>query len=242
MGINLCGGNKMTKCWCGGSLVDCFHVDYLQCVSCGMFVSKKTTPEGYYGFQSYWHDKQINEYGFPSIEQRAVNDLKDRIPFWWDLIKGLKIKSVLEIGGAHGSFLSHCRSLGVSKCLGVEITEETCSFARKTFDLDMVCGKFPDVDINDHFDLVCGFDVFEHLDNPVKALNKMKSLGNYVMMQIPCYRGEGMSFPHFHGEEHLVIFTEDSIKSLFSFCGLEIMTKVRGAFPQDITIVGKKNV
>ena len=228
------------KCWCSGTLTDSFHLDYKQCVFCGTFVSKKTTPDNYYDFESYWHDKQVNEYNFPTIEQRAKDDFNNRIPFWWSFIKNFNINSVLEIGGARGGFLSHCKKKGIKDCLGIEITEETCEFARKTFELEMVCGKFPSVVIDRKFDLVCGFDVFEHLSDPFHSLQKMKFLSNkYIMLQIPCYRREGLSFPHFHGEEHLFIFTETSIQFLFKSCGIRVHSFVKGAFEQDITIIGE---
>jgi 2-polyprenyl-3-methyl-5-hydroxy-6-metoxy-1,4-benzoquinol methylase len=239
MGINLCGGNKMTKCWCGHSLSESFHPEYKTCVCCGTFISKKNTPSGYYDFQTYWHDKQINEYRFPPIEQRAQDDFTNRIPFWWYNIKDYNIKSVLEIGGAHGGFLHYCKQHGIEDCMGIEISEETCEYARKIFNLSMVCGEFPNVDINKRFDLVCGFDVFEHLTDPVKSLQKMKELGKYIMLQTPCYRGEGMNFPHFHGEEHLFIFTENSIRRLFTQMNIKVKTIVLGAFAYDITIVGE---
>lgn len=228
------------RCWCGGYTIKSFHEDYEQCTFCGSFVCKEQTPENFYDFQTYWHDRQINKYGFPAIEERAKADFFNRIPYWWDIMKNFHVHSVLEIGCGHGGFLHYCKKQGVQRCLGVEVSEDTCDFARKTFDLPILCGTFPNVPIQDTFDFVCSFDVLEHLPNPELSLQEMSKLGKYVMIQTPCYRKEGKSFPHFNKEEHLFIFTEESIKILFDNAGLNIITSCRGAFHHDITIIGEK--
>ena len=226
------------KCWCNTDMQNSFHPDYFLCPYCGTFVSKEKPKEDYYDFKKYWYDKQ-QEYNFPSIEQRAIDDFNNRIPFWGEQLKKLpKLLSVLEIGGGHGGFLRYCKEQGFEKCVGIEITEETCNFARKTFGVEMICGEFPYIDIAGQFDLVCGFDVFEHFMEPEKALYKMTELGKYIMIQIPCYRGERMTFCHFNRGEHMFIFNEKSILSLFESVDIKIIHMIKGAFHQDLTIIG----
>ena len=228
------------KCWCGCVNFQGFHPDYKRCVNCGTFVTDKQPESGLYDFSNYWHSRQTGKYGFPPIEQRAKDDFYNRIPFWWDQLKTLpKLTSILEVGSAHGGFLQHCKDNGFTRCVGVEISEDTCSFARKTFDVDMICGEFPNIQIGELFDIVCGFDVLEHLSNPLKALIKMRLLGDYIMIQTPCYRNEGLSFPHFQADEHLFIFTEDSLRLLFGMLNIPIIHSVKGAFPNDIFVIGK---
>lgn len=230
----------MKKCWCGGFLKDSFHQDYFECEFCGSFVSKGETPENFYDFQTYWHDRQIEKYGFPPIEERAKADFFNRIPFWWDIIRNFHLNSILEIGCGHGGFLYYCKKQGVGRCIGVEISEGTCNFARKNFDLSIIQGIFPDVIIDEYFNFVCAFDILEHLPNPIDALKEMSRLGDFIMIQTPCYRGEGINFPHFNKEEHLYIFTDKAIKILFDAANLNIINSCRGAFHQDITIIGGK--
>lgn len=227
------------KCWCEGKVVSSFHPEYVRCLGCGTFVSIKQTEPGYYDFNTYWHTLQTEKYGFPPIEQRAKDDFNNRIPFWGEQLKSISdCKSILEIGCGPGGFLYYCKKHGFGNCVGIEISEGTCDFVRKTFGLNMICGNFPDVDINEKFDIVCGFDVLEHFQDPLKALAVMQLLGKYVMIQTPCYREEGLSFSHFHAGEHLFIFNENSIKLLFDIIGLKIISSVQGAFPGDITVIG----
>lgn len=227
------------KCWCHTDLENSFHPDYFVCPYCGTFVSKLEPKDDFYNFDFYWHEKQTKGYGFPAIEERAKVDFFDRIPFWWNQIKMLEIKSVLEIGAGHGGFLYYCKKQGVERVLGVEISEGTCEFARQTFDIEMIKGNFPSVAIEEKFDIVCGFDVFEHLLDPVRSLHYLASLGKYIMLQIPCYRGEGAGFCHFNSREHMFIFNELSILRLFDSAGIKILSKTNGAFHQDLTIVGE---
>lgn len=229
------------KCWCGSETVDSFRADYKQCTSCGSFVSIKQTDSNFYSFDYYWHTRQVEEYSFPPIEQRALDDFSNRIPFWGDLLFSniSDVDSVLEIGGCHGGFLHYCEEHKLKRCLGIEISEETCEFARKTFNVDMLCGTFPDVDIDERFDVVCGFDVLEHFPKPLDALLKMKSLGNYVMIQTPCYNGEGGRFTHFNEGEHLFVFTDKALRLLFSKVGLSIVYIGPAYYPQDVIIIGK---
>ena len=227
------------KCWCNGKTKESFRSDYLECVSCGTFISKTPTDPGYYDFDSYWHDKQTVDLGFPPIEQRVKDDFNNRIPFWGKLLEKIpKRKSILEIGGCHGGFLHHCEENGFKQCVGIEISEGTCDFARKTFGLEMICGDFPNVDIKGEFDIVCGFDVLEHFSDPFAALMKMKSLGKYVMLQTPCYSGQGLKFTHFKAGEHLYIFTSHSIAFLFSAVEMPILYFGDAYYPQDMMIIG----
>jgi SAM-dependent methyltransferase len=226
------------NCWCNGKLYRCFHNEYFRCSSCGTFVSRNNTPQDFYDFKKFWYERQEEVNGHPNIEKRAKLDFFNRIPFWWERIKNLEIRSVLEIGCGHGGFLHYCKSNGVEECLGIEISEGTCDFARKEFGLDILCGTFPDVDIKREFDLVCGFDVIEHLIDPVLALNKMKLLGKYIMIQIPVYRG-GNKTKSFISIAHQYIFTEESIRHLFSELGIKIISSCNGCFEEDMTLIGE---
>ena len=101
--------------------------------------------------------------------------------------------NLLEIGCAHGGFLSYCRNHGVKNVVGVEVDEKTCDFARKHFNLPfVVSGLFPDVSLPiEEFDAVTGFDVIEHFINPIKGLDGVAHIlkeDGICLFQTPCYR------------------------------------------------------
>lgn len=238
-------------CWCGGLLKPSVHPLYRQCIDCGTFVLKTVySPEelqAFYSLSGYWRDHQIKVSGFPPIEQRAVADFNDRIPYWFHLVKkyGGRLGALLEIGCAHGGFLAYCRAKGLETVVGVEVDEGTCRFAREYFNLPFVCsGLFPDVVLPFHkFDTIVGFDVIEHFHDPVtgiRAIGKLLTDDGCFILQTPCYRGEDETWPQFMPDEHLFLFNEQNIQPLFSRCGLEITTILPGYFKHDMFIIGRK--
>jgi glycosyltransferase involved in cell wall biosynthesis/ADP-heptose:LPS heptosyltransferase len=240
-------------CWCNGQLKDSVHPLYGQCQDCGTLVlrqqpTKKQLKE-FYGFDGYRHNHQVNVSGYPAIEQRAANDFGDRIPVWYQLLRRCKpqLESLLEIGCAHGGFLSYCYERGVKNVVGVEPCEQTCKFARSRFNLPyVISGLFPDVSLPfENFDAVVGFDVVEHLLDPLSAMQKVADLLNdngIYIFQTPCYRGEGHEWVQFRSNEHIFLYNSQSIRRLFSCAGLEVMEELPGYFPDDMFIIGRKKL
>jgi 2-polyprenyl-3-methyl-5-hydroxy-6-metoxy-1,4-benzoquinol methylase len=144
----------------------------------------------------------------------------------------------LEIGCAHGGFLFKCKNEGVSKCVGIEVSQGTCDFAKEKFGVDVRLGNFPDTEIYDTFDVVCAFDVLEHLKNPVKALLKMKELGRYVAVQVPIKQLN--SNRGFVAVAHQFMFTMKAVGILFDLVGLSIVRCVDGFFKGDVLFVGEE--
>lgn len=238
-------------CWCNGQLKDSVHPLYSQCQNCGTLVLKKHLTEEqlkkFYTFDGYWHSQQVNVSGYPAIEQRATDDFGDRIPVWYQLLRRYKtqLENLLEIGCAHGGFLSYCYERGVKNVVGIEPCEQTCKFARSHFNLPyVISGLFPDVSLPfEKFDAVVGFDVVEHLLDPLGAMRKVADLLNdngIYIFQIPCYRGEGREWVQFRPGEHVFLYNLQSIQRLFDCAGLEVTATLPGYFPDDIFVVGRK--
>lgn len=223
----------MNKCLCGsGNLKASVHDEYYLCNECGSLVSIKPR-----NIQRYDFVGALKEH----IIERAVLDFYDRIPFWYNELQKIPLRnSVLEIGCSHGGFLKYCRERGVVKWVGIELNEELCQYARDTFNIEMICADFPDMEINEKFDIVCGFDLIEHLENPLAGLKKMAELGEYIVIQIPIYSGEALKdFPYFDAGVHLFIPSEKAINLLFKLAGLELVSSVQGAFRKNLTMIGK---
>jgi len=223
----------LNKCLCGSQdLKASVHDEYYLCNECGSLVSVKP--------------RNIQRYDFSGvlkkhIIERSYLDFADRIPFWFNELKKIPLNdSVLEIGCSHGGFLYYCNAFGFSRCVGVELNEELCQYVRDTFNIETICADFPDVEIDEKFDIVCGFDLIEHLENPLAGLKKMAELGKYVVIQIPIYSGEALDyFPYFDAGVHLFIPSKKTINKLFDLAGLELISCVDGAFKQNLTMIGK---
>lgn len=242
---------KKLRCWCGGKLGPSKHPLYGSCRKCGTQVLVRQLSDAelrsFYTKEGYWHEHMVKDYQFPPIEERADNDFRDRIPVWYQVLKKAKPnpRRVLEIGCAHGGFLHYCSTMGVPEVVGIEVDEATCAFARGRFGLRHVCaGLFPDVDLPfDTFDAITGFDVLEHLRDPLSALFAVTELlgeDGVFIFQTPCYRGEDAGWAQFRASEHLFLYNEKSIGMILAAAGLQVRDILPGYFPDDMFVVGGK--
>jgi len=245
--------SETAKCWCNGHLTDSVHPLYSRCRDCGTLVLNRVLTEEqlkkFYSFDGYWHNHQVNISGYPAIERRATNDFSNRIPVWYQLLRRYKpqLENLLEIGCAHGGFLSYCYERGVKNVVGIEPCEQTCRFARNRFNLPyVITGLFPDVSLPfEKFDAIVGFDVVEHLLDPLNAMRKVADLLNddgIYIFQTPCYRGEGREWVQFRPDEHIFLYNSQSIRQLFNSAGMEVMKELPGYFPDDMFIIGRKKI
>lgn len=239
------------KCWCGGTLFPSVHPLYKRCGACDTQVLDKIYSEEelkrFYSAQGYWRDRQVQVFNFPPIEQRASNDFHDRIPIWFETLSHFKKSPhrLLEIGCAHGGFLSYCRERGARDIVGVEVDEETCKFARTRFNIEhVVAGLFPEVNLPfESFDAITGFDVIEHFRDPIAGLQGVAERladDGICFFQTPCYRGEGEEWTQFKPAEHTFLYTEGSIRKLFKRVGLEVIEIRQGCFRDDMFVIGRK--
>jgi len=238
------------SCWCGGRCKPSVHPLYGQCNECGtqVLLRKFTTDElkDFYS-KDYWHEFVKTAYNLPTIEERAINDFYDRIPFYLNLLfRYIKNpQTLLEIGCSHGGFLYFCQKNGIGFVEGIEVDINTCNFAKKRFGLtNITCGFFPDVNLScSDYDVVVAFDVLEHFINPLqvmKAVAKILNEKGICFFLTPCYRGEDHTWDRFRPDEHLFLYTEDSVKKLFEKCDLEIIDIFPGLYSQDMFIVAKR--
>lgn len=238
-------------CWCGGELGQSVNPLYKTCRCCGTQVLEKLYTEEelkhFYSRDGYWHDRQVQVFSFPPIEERAVNDFKDRIPVWYQVLSlyNKAPRRLMEIGCAHGGFLHYCRERGAREVVGVEVDPGTCEFAKQRFNLPyVVAGLFPKVNLPfGDFDAITGFDVIEHFIDPVEGLQGVADNladDGICFFQTPCYRGEGGDWVQFKPAEHTFLYTEQSIRLLFQRTGLEVIDIHRGYFKDDMFVVGRK--
>jgi len=245
--INL---TNQRKCWCSGRLIASVHLDYGKCVNCSTLVTynKPSLKElaNYYSFEKYWYTHQKDDFNCPTIEERAKLDFNDRIPYWYELVnKYSETKySLFEIGSSHGGFLAYCKGKGILDVEGIEVDNNTCQFSKERFGLENISsGFFPqDYKSNKKFDVVCAFDVLEHMEDPVNAIMKIKeilNIGGTYIIQTPCYRGEDKDWRMFLPIEHVYLFNESSIKKIFNNAGLPVDLILPGYFPEDMFVIGR---
>lgn len=121
---------------------------------------------------------------------------------WWFLVrfeiirqsikkyvyKGTPLK-ILNIGVATGAGSDMLSEFG--DVVSSEYDEETCTFLRENLKMNVTQASVTDLPFDDHtFDLVCAFDVIEHVEDDLKAYEEMKrvcSHGGYIAVTVPAF-------------------------------------------------------
>ena len=237
-------------CWCGNPDLKEFSPEYLLCDICSTLISKSfpsvdvtivaDEEVDFYG-KKYWFDHQVKKLGLASLEQRSRSDLLDRCGSWLDQLLEFSLPParLLEIGCSHGGFLALADLAGF-RVTGIELSRWVVEFARKSFGANVLTGPIERIAIQTgSFDIICMFDVLEHLQDPVRTLlccAQALTPNGIILVQTPQYPGRvdfsalqesqhpflKMMLP----DEHLFLFSSESVMQLFSaagFCGCEFV-------------------
>jgi SAM-dependent methyltransferase len=118
---------------------------------------------------------------------------------WWfivrgkiimDHIKGLSPKQnlrILNIGIATGRTTELLREFG--EVTSVEYDQDCCLFLREHLKMDVINASITELPFdNDSFDLVCAFDVIEHVEDHVKAtheIHRVCSKQGHMIVTVP---------------------------------------------------------
>jgi len=241
----------MTKCWCGTETTAWEHPDYEVCPKDGTFVLKDglrpNDLKDFYSRRGYWEEYVVEQFGFPSLEERGPAML-DRVDTWAKRIvekcHGKPPATLFEIGCAEGTMLKEMRRRG-SDVLGQEVDEATAAYVRETHDINCLSGLFPKTrptwpgpaEELQQFEVVCGFDVFEHVPDPVEFLQRAwehVEPNGLMVFQTPWYRDEGPSFKHFKAPEHLHIWTAPAVIEVYRKANVPLQKITNSHFAKDM--------
>jgi len=156
----------------------------------------------------------------------------------------------LEIGCAGGAFLDAARKLGFD-VQGVELSDEACRIAMKTFGLRVFEGNVEDARFPDEsFDVVFMGDVLEHLPNPITTLREIYRIldkEGMLVMALPCQTNTIFSRIGFlvYGAlrqsatvalppYHLFEYRPGSLRFLLRSCGFRVVRLDQGIIPPNM--------
>jgi SAM-dependent methyltransferase len=236
-----------TPCWCGDTDGPAIGSDYRRCARCGTAVvhalpaglrADPRQDDGLYG-KRYWLEHQT-AHGLPDVRARARTDLSERCIYWLErLLESVRPPGrVLEIGCGHGGFVSILRELGFD-ATGIDLSPWVVEFARATFGIPVRQGTLDTLDLEPGFACIAAFDVLEHLADPLDTLRRAARLlapDGVLLLQTPCYRGEGPDWAMFQPDEHIYLFTETSARDLLGRAGFADVRIRDSLFPYDMWI------
>lgn len=159
----------------------------LKCSNCGfLYTNPRPTSEElpkYYTSDYFESDRFA---GFHSVNYD--NRLKDILRFKKDTC------SILEIGSANGHFLNYMKERGC-EVSGVEYSSDAAKSTKEVFHIDVFNGDFLDYDAEAKFDIICMYQVLEHVPEPVKTIKKAYSLlkeNGLFIVEVPNINGYDM--------------------------------------------------
>jgi 2-polyprenyl-3-methyl-5-hydroxy-6-metoxy-1,4-benzoquinol methylase len=235
--------NSTHPCWCGQTELADFSPDYLFCERCQTLVVKNWPPaeqfdvvhdeSDFYG-RSYYESHVIQDYGLPSLGERARNDLNERCMHWMRTVLKYRLPPArtLELGCAHGGFVALMRWAGFD-ATGLEVSPSLVEYAKSTFGVPMLTGPIEKQNIEPGtLDMILHFDVLEHLPDPRGTMERCMELltpDGSIILQTPCFpigrtyeemvRNKDRFLEQLKPAEHLHLFNRASIARLFSEVG-----------------------
>ncbi|MDP2684410.1 MAG: class I SAM-dependent methyltransferase [bacterium] len=106
------------------------------------------------------------------------------------MLDGLKIETILDVGCGEGFFTHEIgKRYPNSNITGIDMENEYINLANKIHKLDNITYTNKDVESlnsDEKYDLVILTEVLEHLNNPDKMLEKIKSISaKYILISVP---------------------------------------------------------
>ncbi len=98
--------------------------------------------------------------------------------------------SSLNVGAATGTTSDMLTQFG--KVMSVEYDEDCCQFTQSFLSTPIIQGSITELPFeNENFDLVCAFDVIEHVADHAKAVDEMIRVckpGGHIAITVPAYK------------------------------------------------------
>ena len=212
-----------------------------QCLNCHFIYSSvrpdyKTLfsrfyPDDYlcYGSKQNWFVSMVDKQRMRRQALQRFNLIKKYFP--------LSKNKVLEVGCATGEFLKVCFQHG-NEVHGIEPNNKLSDSLKKS-GINVINNTLEEATVKDNsFDLICLFNVFEHLWDPVYSLYKLNSLlktGGILVLEVPDFDSPWRKIFHhywflYHLPRHLSHFTRNQLNELmveFGFRNEAILKQFR---------------
>ena len=227
------------RCWCGWSArqPSPYSKHYYCCERCGThYAAVRIRPEAvgrFYGFQSYWRDRNRLKQHERFEERAALFARQGRLAKWLAVIDRHHRGPpgfLLEIGCAEGTLLAALRQRGW-QVTGLEPDPATAAATQTQTGLAIQAGAFPCPLDLPPLDAVVALDVLEHAADPrafLEAARHRLKPGGFLFLQTPLLGANSAGFGElnnraFDPQEHAFLFTRDSVADLLAASGFGVV-------------------
>ena len=208
-----------------------------RCAACGLgYVTPRRSPQALaamYGDDTYWHSPSPKTHGYADYRAerpRYLRTFAKRLD--WALQDGPSGGRALDVGAAAGFCMAVLSERGFDVS-GVEVSPVIASYAQHElgFGDRVFVGLLQDAPLAPHsFDLICMWDVVEHVPDPVGLLRRARELlapgGRLVIetqdIDSAFARALGRRWHHFKHAEHIYHFTPATLERLLRETGFGI--------------------
>ena len=181
---------------------------------------------------AYYAEDYRDDYGDPSTAERHRLDAEEAAlrlerlrPFLGPDVR------LLEVGAGSGAFLDSARP-NVGEIAAVEPDDEARDFIARQLGIDVAHDLGELDDSVDRFQLVVGFHVLEHLQDPVEFLRRLHGLtrpGGRVIMEVPniddaliAVYGTPAITNFYYQKAHLWYFSAVTLERVFVAAGMRV--------------------
>ena len=245
----------MDMCWCGNWELSEYSSQYNKCTQCNTLLVKKDVNRNpaevlddendLYG-KTYWEVKMVNKAGKSSLDEVVDLYIGERCVYWLKHLFRYLLPgegSVAEVGCGLGQF-SYCLKYAGYDQLAFELSPEICAYIYKTLGISIQNSELKDEGRT--YKAVAAFDVLEHLQDPKSFMQTVSSVleeDGILFFQTPCYDPELTEEdmlrekPRFQKlmieNEHLFLFSRESVKKLLALYGYEYVEFMPAFFGDD---------
>ena len=146
----------------------------------------------------------------------------------------------LDVGCASGSFLAAAKKMGAMG-VGLELNSFLADWGRKNYGVDIIQGSLESFHFNDTYNCVTFWDVLEHLQNPLQAIESVAKnlpIGGLLIFSLPdtdsFYSKYLRRFWPMILDVHLTYFNNKSLSFLVSKFGFKL--KYRSNYYQTLDL------
>ena len=204
-----------------------------ECLECGVYyqyprlawkelaphyVGEYTSYDSLISKDSSWLNRTIKRLG-PAKQRRAIENF-------------CQGGVLLDVGCGAGLFLEEMMKVGTWKVKGLEPTAHIATYVQSELGISVINTTWEDADLEpSSLDVITMWNVFEHLDDPISALEKiyiMLKPGGYAIIGLPSpesisRRVFGKYWVGWDLPRHLYIFPSKLLEKLFEKKGFKIV-------------------